>query len=77
MMALSRELRKLIIESGGKVTGINAPRNGIIPNEPADWSARDELIYQVSEIISEAVNGPAIDAATLAEKIVDYVESVV
>lgn len=35
---------------------------------------RDELIYRVAEMISDAVQGPAIHVSDLAEDIVDLVQ---
>lgn len=66
-MALSPELRKLLVSS-------DRPK-GIIPFEPFEWSERDELIFQVAEMISKAAQGPGIRASDLAEQIVHFVES--
>jgi len=71
-MALHPALRKLI-ESGASR---HEMRTGIIPLEPAEYeedTARMLLIYEVADMISTAMTGPAISACDLAEKIVDEV----
>lgn len=66
-MTLSPAMRKLVSDQQAERP------TGIIPIEPLDIDRRTLLCYEVADILSDAVTGPAIHAHELAEIIVDTV----
>ncbi|MHA6642300.1 hypothetical protein [Mesorhizobium sp. A623] len=73
-MAVSPQLRELVAAAGAKYQGASEPACGIIPLQPVEIDPRGALIYDVADIISEALTGPAIHVMELAEMIVDTVQ---
>ena len=71
-MALSPALRELVATVAAKYEQSDKPACGIIPLSPVD--PRMSLIYNVAEMISDAITGPEVHAWELAEMIVDVVE---
>ena len=73
-MALSPALRELVSKAARTYAQSDKTARGIIPLPPIEVDPRGALIGEVAEMISEAVNGPAIHAWELAEMIVDAVD---
>lgn len=78
MSKLDPALRKLIATGTAKYPVETVPESGtgIIPLEPIadDFDRRLAMIYEIAQLISDAMRGPAISAMELAELIVEMVE---
>ncbi|RWI22037.1 hypothetical protein [Mesorhizobium sp.] len=70
-MALGPALAKTVAAACVKYQ--EEPPRGIIPLQPLEIDSRSALIYEVAEIITGALTGPAICVLELAEMIVDTV----
>jgi hypothetical protein len=75
-MALSPSTSRLVKQAKARFGNDSSPAStgsGIILLVPVEISDRDMLVFDIAEMISEALTGPAIHATHLAEKIVDLV----
>ncbi|RWO61114.1 hypothetical protein [Mesorhizobium sp.] len=74
-MALGPALAKTLAAASAKYQ--KEPSSGIIPLQPLEIDPHSALIYEVAEIITGALTGPAIGVLELAEMIVDTVQEAV